>query len=280
MQAKQKIACAIHDISCVGRCSLTVALPIISAAGVEASVLPTAVLSTHTGGFSGFTYRDLTEDISPIAAHWDGLGVRFDAMYSGFLGSFDQIDLVGGLFESFGGLIMVDPVMADEGKLYSVYTQEMAMGMARLCSKADIIVPNLTEAAFMLGEEYEPGPYTRDYIAGMLGRLQGLGAKRVVLTGVYLQGEDTIGAAALDSDGVHYAFAPRVEGYFHGTGDIFGSALLGALLNDKPLEQAMVIAVEYVYECIKLGQSHGREARYGVPFEQALPMYMRKLGLV
>ncbi|MEL1136668.1 pyridoxal kinase, partial [Desulfitobacterium sp. THU1] len=150
---RQKRVAAIHDISCVGRCSLTVALPILSAAGLDTGVLPTAVLSTHTGGFEGFTYRDLTEDIEPISKHWQSLNLKFDALYSGFLGSFEQIDLVADLFKTFreeGTLVMVDPVMADNGVLYSVYSPEMAKGMAKLCSMADIMVPNLTEAAFML----------------------------------------------------------------------------------------------------------------------------------
>ena len=148
---RQKRIAAIHDISCVGRCSLTVALPILSAAGYETSVLPTAVLSTHTGGFTGFTYRDLTEDISPIAAHWQSLGLHFDALYSGFLGSYAQIGLISGLIDTFkksDTLVMVDPVMADDGKYYSVYSPDMAAGMKKLCAKADIITPNLTEAAF------------------------------------------------------------------------------------------------------------------------------------
>jgi pyridoxine kinase len=154
---KQKRIAAIHDISCVGRCSLTVALPILSAAGIDTGILPTAVLSTHTGGFENFTYRDLTEDITPIASHWKSLDLKFDALYSGFLGSYEQIDLVSNLFELFKDqdtLILVDPVMADNGEFYSVYSPEMAKGMARLCQKADIIVPNLTEAAFMLDEPY------------------------------------------------------------------------------------------------------------------------------
>ena len=272
----QKTACAIHDISCVGRCSLTVALPILSASGIETSVLPTAVLSTHTGGFTDFTYRDLTEDITPIKNHWRSLDLHFDAMYSGFLGSFAQIELVRNLFREFGGYIMVDPVMADNGELYSIYTPEMAQGMAELCSEADIILPNMTEAAFMLNEAYTPGPYTHSYVEQMLQKLQTLGAKSVVITGVYFT-DDEIGAAALDKNGIHYAFSPKVDGYFHGTGDIFGSTLLGALLNDKPLPEALQIATSYVHECIRLSTLQNKQARYGVPFEKAIPYLLTKL---
>ena len=162
---------AIHDISCVGRCSLTVAIPIISSVGIECSGLPTAVLSTHTGGFTGYTYRDLTEDMVPIDEHWQTLGIRFDAFYTGFLGSFEQIDIVKKLFRDLsheGTRIYVDPVMADKGKLYPVFGPDFPAGMRQLCEMADVIMPNLTELSFMLGIEYKEGPYTREYIDSVL----------------------------------------------------------------------------------------------------------------
>ncbi|MCL2416116.1 MAG: pyridoxamine kinase [Defluviitaleaceae bacterium] len=282
---KQKRVCAIHDISCVGRCSLTVALPIISAAGFDTSVLPTAVLSTHTGGFTNFTYRDLTEDINPISDHWQTLGIKFDAMYSGFLGSFEQIDLVAELFDKFkekdGGLVLVDPVMADEGKLYSIYSPEMAKGMAGLCSKADIIVPNITEACFMVDEEYKAGSYDEEYIYNLLKKLSELGPKQVVLTGVWFE-PSKLGAATYDAttDSVHYALGNRIEGYFHGTGDVFGSALLSGLLNGFALNDAAQIAVDYVADCIKKTVEANQERRYGVCFEKALPGLIKSLGLM
>ncbi len=166
---KEMSCLAIHDISGVGKCSLTVALPVLSCCGVETSVMPTAVLSTHTGGFEGYTYRDLTDDLLPMAEHWRKVGARFQSLYSGFLGSAGQIGLVEQVFDWFKGedtLIMVDPVMGDGGKLYRTYTQEMADGMARLCQKADIVVPNMTEACHLLGRPYNPGPYTREEIRG------------------------------------------------------------------------------------------------------------------
>jgi len=280
---KQKRIVAIHDISCVGRCSLTVALPILSAAGFDTGVLPTAVLSTHTGGFTGFTYRDLTEDIRPISDHWHSLGLRFDAMYSGFLGSFDQIALVAELFDRFradGTLVLVDPVMADEGKLYGVYTPEMAKGMAGLCAKADVIVPNLTEAAFLLDEPYREGPYDRAYIDGLLRRLTSLGPSKVVLTGVYFD-DKKLGAAAYDKDAdeIRCAFADRIPGYFHGTGDVFGSALLAGLLHGYSLDAAAQLAVDYTHRCILLTVEANQEKRYGVCFERALPFLIRRLGM-
>lgn len=283
MQNKQKRVAAIHDISCVGRCSLTVALPIISAAGFDTSVLPTAVLSTHTGGFDNFTYRDLTDDIKPISDHWQSLELQFDALYSGFLGSYEQIDLVAGLFDTFSSddtLILVDPVMADHGQLYSVYSQEMAKGMTRLCAKADIIVPNLTEAAFLLDEPYVGEGYDQNYVEALLVRLSQLGSKRVVVTGISFD-DSSLGAATYDADTntFDYAFNEKIADFFHGTGDIFGSTLLAGLLNDFNLKESTQIAVDYTRECILKTIELNQEKRYGVCFERAIPYLIRRLGL-
>jgi len=277
----QKRVMAIHDISCVGRCSLTVALPVISAAGFDCGVLPTAVLSTHTGGFTGFTYRDLTEDIKPITARWESLGLRFDALYSGFLGSFGQIALVAEIFDNFksdNGFVLVDPVMADNGQLYAVYSPEMAKGMAGLCARADIIAPNLTEAAFLLDEPYVGDGYDRPYVEGLLKRLIGLGAKKVVLTGVSYE-PGMLGAACYDSavGETGYFALERIDGYFHGTGDVFGSALLSGLLSGQDLSKSMETAVRYTHRCITLTVEAGLERRYGVCFEKAIPYFISLL---
>ena len=278
----QKRVMAIHDISRVGRCSLTVALPVISAAGFDCGVLPTAVLSTHTGGFTGFTYRDLTEDIKPIAAHWDTLGLRFDALYSGFLGSFEQIALVAEIFDRFkaeNGFVLVDPVMADHGKLYPVYSPEMAKGMAGLCAHADIIVPNLTEAAFLLDEPYVGSDHDRPYVEGLLKRLTKLGARQVVLTGISFE-PGMLGAACYDSMTLEtgYFALSWIDGYFHGAGDVFGSSLLSALLSGRTLTQSMEIAVRYTHRCIVLTDEAGQERRYGVCFEKAIPFLTELLA--
>ncbi|OXS25216.1 MAG: pyridoxal kinase [Acetobacterium sp. MES1] len=283
MQNKQKRVAAIHDISCVGRCSLTVALPIISAAGFDTSVLPTAVLSTHTGGFTDFTYRDLTADIRPISDHWQSLKLEFDALYSGFLGSFEQIDLVASLFDRFRtetNLILVDPVMADHGELYSIYTPEMAKGMTTLCAKADIIVPNLTEAALLLDEPYIGEDYDQNYVEGLLLRLSQLGSPKVVVTGISFD-PSKLGAATYDAKSrtFDYVFNDRVADYFHGTGDIFGSTLLAGLLSDFNLQEATQIAVDYTRECILKTVELQQEKRYGVCFERAIPYLIKRLGL-
>lgn len=280
---KQKRALAIHDISCIGKCSLTVALPVISAAGIETAVLPTSILSTHTGGFDGYTFRDLTDEINPIADHWGSLNIQFDAIYTGYLGSQEQISLVVSLFDRFASnntLILVDPVMADNGKLYPGFNESFPSDMAQLCKRANVIVPNITEAVLMLGEEYIEGPYTREYIEGLLERLGKAFGGKIVLTGVNFD-SNQLGAAGYDTETgeISYAMSDVVPGYYHGTGDVFGSGLLSALLSSYSLSAAIQVAVDFTVSAIKLTDAD-REPRYGVRFEAALPGLMKDLGLI
>lgn len=280
--AMQKRIAAIHDISCFGRCSLTVALPIISAVGIEVSAIPTAVLSTHTGGISGYTFRDLTKDILPIAEHWQSLNLSFDALYSGFLGSFEQIQIVMEVFERFrkeDNLFIVDPVMADNGELYKVFPENFPSGMRTICEKADVIIPNITEAVLLLGETYHEGPYTETYIETILRNLSALGPRQVVLTGVYFDNHQ-LSAASFDAgtNKIQYSFAERIDGYFHGTGDVFGSALVAALLREKTLSQATAIAVDFTVKSIKRTIEAGSDIRFGVNFEQGLLELAQKLA--
>lgn len=280
----QKRVAAIHDLSGFGKCSLTVALPILSAAGIETSALPTAILSTHTGGISGYTYHDLTEDMRPVMKHWKSLDIKFDAIYTGFLGSFEQLDIVKEFFDAFrqeDNLILVDPVMGDNGKLYTVFTREFAIGMRMLCQKADIIVPNLTEAALLLDEPFHPGPYTHAYIESLLRKLGALGPQKVVLTGVYFK-EDELGAATYDrtTDTIDYVFTQKIPGYYHGTGDVFASALLSALLNDFSLIDAAAIAVHFTTDSIRRTYKAKTDYRFGVNFEQSFPDFLKELKLV
>lgn len=273
---------SIQDISCLGKCSLTVALPIISAMGVETCVVPTAVLSTHTGGFSGFTFHDLTQEVAPIAAHWKKEGITFDAIYTGYLGSFEQIELVGQFFDQFGGkdtLVYVDPAMADNGVLYTGFTPEFAKEMGKLCGKADVIVPNLTEASFMLGVDYVGDQYDEAYIKDLLKQLTGLGCKTAVLTGMSFE-PGKIGAMAYDSSTDTYAsyFNEKLPVQFHGTGDVFASACVGALMNGKDLAGALKVAVDYTLECIRETQNDPDARWYGVNFESAIPMLVHSLG--
>lgn len=270
----------IQDISCVGKCSLTVALPIISAMGVEAAVMPTAVLSTHTQ-FSGFTFRDLTDDMLPIAKHWKNENIDFDAIYTGYLGSFEQLDIVGKIFDDFKipkTKIIVDPVMADGGKLYKGFTEEFAHSMASLCAKADVIVPNLTEASFMLGVPYVGDDYDEKYIKEMLSKLCALGTKTAVLTGVSLNA-GKLGVMSLDSQSGEYFYYERehLPVAYHGTGDIFASAFTGALSLGKSTPEALRIATDYTVECISLTLADENRRTYGVNFEQALPYLVERI---
>ena len=271
---KQKRIVTIQDISCLGKCSLTVALPIISAMGIEAVILPTAVLSTHTGGFQNFTFRDLTEDIEPIANHWQSLGLTFDAIYTGYLGSFSQLSLMEQFLDHFrteDTLVVVDPVMWDHGRLYSGFTPEFPKAMARLCSKADLILPNLTEAAFLLGEEYQES-YTEPEIRQLLLRLAELGARHVVLTGVNPDPERT-GAMAYSSETGRFFsyFNEKIPSQFHGTGDIFASVCTGALTSGLSLEKTLTLAVDYTLACIQKTTEDADDRWYGVNFEACIP---------
>lgn len=271
----------IQDISCVGKCSLTVALPIISAMGVETAILPTAVLSTHTM-FQNYTFKDLTDQMRPIAAHWKKEQIDFDAIYTGYLGSSDQIEIVADLFEEFrkeDNLIFVDPVMADNGKLYPLFDLAFARKMARLCSLADVIVPNITEACFLTGTEYRESLEEKD-VELLLHRLAQLGTRKaVVLTGVSLE-EGKTGVAGLDvRTGETFRYIhPRIPVSYHGTGDIFSSTAVGALMNGLSLQDALKIAADYTVACIQETMDNDKEKKYGVNFELVLPQLLKALG--
>lgn len=279
----QKKVLAIHDISCLGRCSLTAAIPIISVSGAEVIPLPTAVLSSHTGGFTDFTFRDLTEDMRPIADHWKKLGFTFDVIYTGYLGSPEQVGIVKDILRDFATpetTIVVDPVMADAGQYYSLITPDFLEGMRELCRMADIITPNLTEAAFLLGEEYKEH-YTQKETEALLRSLaQRLGSKEIVLSGVSAS-EKTIGAAAYDaiSDEISYAFAEKIDGFYHGTGDTFASALIAALTKGFSVEDATKVAVEYTLACIRRTYADQTDTRYGVDIENEIPTLLRLLRI-
>jgi pyridoxine kinase len=278
----QKRVITIQDISCIGKCSLTVALPILSAAGIETSILPTAILSTHTGGFTGYTFRDLTDDVKPVTEHWKTLDIGVDAIYTGYLGSEEQQQLIAGIFDDFrqdGTLILVDPAMADGGKLYPAFDEHFALGMRDLCAKADIIAPNITEASFLLEKPYPGDDYDQPFIEATLRELSALGPAQVVLTGVAFE-PGKLGAAAFDRnrDAVHYYFTERIEGYYHGTGDIYSSALLAALLNNQSLADAIRIACEFTVAAIRRTRSAATDPKFGVDFEHELPTLIKLLG--
>ncbi len=271
----------IQDISCVGKCSLTVALPIISSAGVETAILPTAVLSNHTA-FPEFTFCDLTDEIQKISDTLYRLNIDFDAIYTGYLGSFDQIRLVSDFIDRYGekAKIIVDPAMADNGVLYKGFTPEFAKAMAGLCARADLVIPNLTEASFMLDIPYNPD-YDEEYIRGVLKALTSLGAKTAALTGIGFKA-DEIGVYMYDSErDVYYFYAnERLNASFHGTGDIYASATVGALMRGFSTEEALTIAVDYTLLSMKKTLEDNEHRFYGVNFEEALPYYIKRIDKI
>ena len=270
----------VQDISCVGRCSLTVALPIISAAGVEAGVLPTAVLSTHTA-FPKFTFCDLTGEIEKISETFAELDIDFDAVYTGYLGSFRQLELVSQMIDRHKTdkcLVLIDPAMADNGKLYKGFTNDFARAMAQLSGKADLVIPNLTEACFMLDIPYNE-EYDEQYIRDVLKKLTDIGAKRAALTGISFE-SDKLGVYCYDSttDTYFSYYNEKLPVAYHGTGDIFASATLGAIMRGHSVESALKVAVDFTLECIRLTMADENRRTYGVNFEEALPYYIKRLA--
>lgn len=268
----------VQDISCVGQCSLTVALPIISACGIETAILPSAVLSTHTGGFSGWTFRDLTEDIPGIVDHWEKEGIKFDAIYTGYLGSLRQIELVKDLFTRLnapGCLKIVDPAMADNGKLYYGFDETFAHTMGSLCGAADIALPNITEACMMTDTPYVADGYDENYVRTLMDKMLALGAKTVVITGVcYREGELGIAILSQGDSEITYYYHEKLPRSCHGTGDIFASAFTGALVQGKtPLEAARV-AGNFTLAGMKATSA---EHWYGTQFEKAIPVLLEEL---
>ncbi|MBQ9085766.1 MAG: pyridoxamine kinase [Clostridia bacterium] len=265
----QKIL-TIQDISCVGQCSLTVALPIISACGVETCVLPSAVLSTHTGGFQGFTFRDLTEDMPAICRHWKKEGISFDAIYTGYLGSTKQIDYVMEIISSVkkeGTPVIVDPAMADNGVLYTGFDMEFVDAMKRLCANADYLLPNVTEASLLTGMPYRT-EYDEAYVKELIEKLLTLGCKNVVLTGIsYAEG--TTGVVVCENGGSRYYRHDKQPNSCHGTGDIYASAFVGALVRGKSAYDASRIAADYTVECIRETAKLDNHW-YGAKFEPVL----------
>ncbi|MBR4910739.1 MAG: pyridoxamine kinase [Clostridia bacterium] len=267
----------VQDISCFGQCSLTVALPILSAAGHETVILPSAVLSTHTGGFSGFTFCDLTGEIPKITEHWLKEGIKFDAIYTGYLGSTTQIGYVKSMFKTLGKdkyIKIVDPAMADNGKLYTGFNAEFVNEMKKLVYSADIILPNITEACFLTDTEYKE-KYDEAYIDMLLSKLTAAGAKTVILTGVSYS-EDSTGVLVYENGIKRYYKHRRNKRGSHGTGDVYASAFVGAYLKNNDVYKSAVIAADYTLLCIE-NTADDDSHRYGVKFEPVLPQYIESL---
>ena len=260
----------IQDISCVGQCSLTVALPILSACGLETAILPSAVLSTHSVGFRDFTFRDLTEDIPAIQHHWQQEGIRFQAVYTGYLGSARQIEMVKDICQNLlvpGGKKIVDPAMADRGELYPVFDMDFVQEMKKLVGEGDIVLPNITEASLLTDTEYRE-EYDEEYICGLVEGIHRLGAGTVVLTGVSYDAHST-GVLVSEQGKQTYYRHELLDRGCHGTGDVYASSFVGAYMHGKTVPEAARIAADYTLACIK-NTLDDPNHWYGVKFEPAL----------
>lgn len=270
----------IQDISCLGKCSLTVALPIISAMGVETAIIPTAVLSTHTM-FQNFTCKDLDDQIVPITDHWKKEGIQFDGIYTGYLASARQIQTVMSVIEKFREknktVVVVDPAMADNGKMYPAFDDEFPKAMAKLCGRADIVLPNITEACFMTGTAYTE-KYDEAYVRALLRNLAALGCSKVILKGVNLNGKYGVLCYDCAADAYTPYWHEKLSKSYHGTGDIFASTFVGALMRDKSLTESMQIAADYTVSCIRITMESQGSNWYGVDFEAAIPMLLERLN--
>ena len=279
----QKRALAVHDLSCVGRCSLTVALPVLSAAGVNTAVLPTALLSTHTGEFTGYTHLDLGDQLLPIARHLATLGLHYDAFYSGYLASCAQADqllsIIGMLCDAHTH-VFVDPAFADHGRRYSLMEPDMPAAMRHLCRRARTIVPNLTEACYLLDRPYRADGLTEADVRSLAAGLAELGPENVVITDVAFDDAQTgVAVYQKETGDTRLLFRSRYDGVFHGTGDVFASFLLSALLGGLPLLDAATLALDCTHDSIQLTLQGGEPLRYGVQFERVLPKLMKALGI-
>ena len=282
----------VQDISCVGKCSLTAAIPVISAMGIEVCPLPTAILSNHTA-FSSFSFLDLTDKIPEIINEWKKQGFHFDAIYTGYLGSIKQIDLVHKILDEFAQndtLVVIDPCMADNGKLYTGFSQDFVKQMAKLCGRANVILPNMTEACFLVNQDYDFLVQTNESITKVMAKLLSLGAEQVILKGVEFS-KEKIGVAYCSQklfdnnfstnennmEDINIYFHHRYDENFHGTGDVFASAVTGALVLKKDIKDAVKIACDFVQESIECTLLNPNYNWYGVDFESALRNLPKKL---
>ena len=280
MQPLKRIA-AIHDLSGVGKCSLTVALPVISASGVECACLPTALLSTHTGEFQDFTFRDLSAELLPIAKRWNAEDIIFNGIYSGYLASPEQELLLEEALDQITNpetIIICDPVMADHGKYYSGFDENMAQAFRRLLLRANVVTPNITEAAYLTKLPYQEPVHSQEYVTELLLALAELGPRVIALTGVHLS-ENEVGVAVFDRLTGETCFSMRQarEGVFYGTGDIFASAFAALIVRGAGLRSACEAATSLVSDSIDRTVLRETPRRFGVDFENALCGYIKRL---
>lgn len=259
----------IQDISCYGQCSITVALPILSSRGIETAILPSAILSTHTSGFNNFTVLDLTDEMPKIINHWINEGIKFDAIYTGYIGDVRQFDMIlkcKDMLLNENGLFIVDPAMADHGKLYPALNNDIVEGMKKICKVADYIIPNITEACFLTDNEYKD-TCDEAYTKQLLNDLYSLGAKNIILSGI--TNGNNIGASSFDGNSIIRVLQTKCEKSYHGTGDIFSSIIVANILNNVPLKDNLMDATKFIVDCINATKDDLNHS-YGVKFEDVL----------
>jgi len=274
-----KRVAAIHDLAGIGRCSLTVITPVISAMGIQCCPVPTAILSTHTGGYTGFSFLDMTEELKRYIKHWKELDERFDAIYTGFLGSAAQISLVDEFITDFNHdecILMVDPVLGDNGLAYATCDSVLCGKMYELAKRADVLTPNLTEAAILLNEDYSSAPTDEEGLENWLKRMSELGPKQIVLTGLN-DSENRLKVAIYDKSvgQAQFLYGERVGGDYPGTGDIFASVLLGGLMNGKSLSESTRKSMDFVRECVAFTYEQKTTPREGILVEPMLKYLMQ-----
>lgn len=274
---------AIHDMSGFGRCALTVIIPVLSTLGIQVCPMPTAIMSTHTGGFTDISFTDLTDSMSKYMDHWEKVDIKFDGIYSGFLGSADQIEIVSRFIDTFNNgdtLVVVDPVMGDDGVLYQTYNKEMQKRMRKLVSKAHIVTPNMTEAAFLLENEYSEDELTLEKVKSMLKDLSLMGPETAVITGVMIEGKGycNIGYTKKE-DAFWLVKAELVPAHYPGTGDIYASVLTGAMIKGEALPVSMAKATEFIHEAAKVTYSYSMPTREGVLLEKVLPLLNEEVSI-
>ena len=270
---------AVHDLSGLGKCSLTVALPVVSATGVECACIPTAVLSTHTGEFTGWTLRDLHEDMLPMARHWASTGAAFDGIYSGYLATPEQTEALREIIRLLrrpGAHVIVDPAMADNGSYYSNLDDRMCRAFRALLKDADVVTPNITEAALLADMEYRHDGHDAAYLRALSEKLAALGPRTVVITGVRPR-EGEIGNLAYDAETGSMQLCTHAAhpGLFYGTGDIFAASLAALLVRGAEVDDALRLESDFTDACICRSLRHDTPRRFGVDFEGALPDYIR-----
>lgn len=266
----------MQDISCYGQCSITVALPIISAWGYETAILPSAILSTHTSGFTNFTVHDLSNEIPRIINHWKKENIKYDAFYVGYLGEIGHVDLVIQIKNELlnkNGFFVLDPVMGDNGKLYPAFNLDYVNAIKRLIKEADIILPNLTEACFLTDTEYKE-EFDEPYIKNIINKLLELGAKKIALTGIAYE-KGMTGVVIYDENGYQHFVHQKIDKSYHGTGDVYASTFLGAYLGNNDLLKSAKIAANFVVKAI-LNTIDDPNHNYSVKFEPLLADFIKE----